>query len=123
MVADTDQQTYIPSEATEVQNAQPKKVLLWDRKAESGFPGKRHQQTLWNSYLLYPETKVLKQLVRDRIDPSRDLGHSDKHGKKKEAEKPEEKGEDKAKVTESSGTSEPADVKRNSGGTVCEDCK
>jgi hypothetical protein len=30
------------------------------------------------------ETKVLKQLVRDHIDPNRDLGHSDKHGKKKE---------------------------------------
>ena len=28
------------------------------------------------------ETKVLKQLVRDHIDPKRDLGHSDKHGKK-----------------------------------------
>ena len=32
-----------------------------------------------------PETKVLKQRVRDHIDPSRDLGHSDKGGKKKKA--------------------------------------
>ncbi|KAF1958933.1 hypothetical protein CC80DRAFT_379618, partial [Byssothecium circinans] len=38
-----------------------RKVLLWDRKAEGGFP----------------ETKVLKQRVRDLIDPKRDLGHSD----------------------------------------------
>lgn len=26
----------------------------------------------------FPESKELKQLVRDRIDPERDLGHSDK---------------------------------------------
>jgi len=35
--------------------------LLWDRKAEGGFP----------------ETKVLKQRVRDHLDPGRNLGHSD----------------------------------------------
>ncbi|KAH6720101.1 selT/selW/selH seleno protein domain-containing protein [Leptodontidium sp. MPI-SDFR-AT-0119] len=38
--------------------------LLWDRKAEGGFP----------------ETKELKRRVRDIIDPKRDLGHVD--GKK-----------------------------------------
>jgi len=26
----------------------------------------------------FPEAKEIKQLVRDKIDPSRDLGHSDK---------------------------------------------
>jgi len=26
----------------------------------------------------FPESKELKQLVRDRIDPERDLGHSDR---------------------------------------------
>jgi selenoprotein W-related protein len=36
--------------------------LIWDRKERQGFP----------------EAKVLKQLVRDRIDPERDLGHSDR---------------------------------------------
>ncbi len=35
--------------------------VIWDRKAREGFP----------------EAKVLKQLLRDRIDPQRDLGHSD----------------------------------------------
>lgn len=35
---------------------------IWDRKAMEGFP----------------EAKVLKQLVRDRIDPDRVLGHSDR---------------------------------------------
>lgn len=64
------------------------------------------------------ETKVLKQLVRDHIDPSRDLGHSDKHGKKKE-EQPEVKSQGAA----SGGiTSEPTEVKRNADGIVCEDC-
>ncbi len=37
--------------------------LLFSRKAESRFP----------------ESKELKQLVRDHIDPNRDLGHSDRH--------------------------------------------
>lgn len=27
----------------------------------------------------FPEAKEIKQLVRDRIDPDRDLGHSDKY--------------------------------------------
>lgn len=35
---------------------------IWDRKAEGGFP----------------EIKTLKKLVRDIIDPSRDLGHVDR---------------------------------------------
>jgi selenoprotein W-related protein len=36
--------------------------IIWDRKEKQGFP----------------DAKVLKQLVRDRIDPARDLGHSDR---------------------------------------------
>lgn len=34
---------------------------IWERKQDGGFP----------------EAKVLKQRVRDVIDPERDLGHSD----------------------------------------------
>ncbi|KAH7328534.1 Rdx family-domain-containing protein [Stachybotrys elegans] len=41
-------------------------IVLWDRKAEGGFP----------------ETKELKRLVRDVIEPGRDLGHVDRHHKK-----------------------------------------
>ena len=37
-------------------------VQIWERKADGGFP----------------EAKVLKQRVRDRIDPQRDLGHNDR---------------------------------------------
>lgn len=35
--------------------------MIWERKLDGGFP----------------EAKVLKQRVRDLIDPERDLGHSD----------------------------------------------
>ncbi|NDW05860.1 SelT/SelW/SelH family protein [Jiella pacifica] len=37
-------------------------AMIWDRKADGGFP----------------EAKLLKQRVRDRLDPGRDLGHSDR---------------------------------------------
>jgi selenoprotein W-related protein len=37
---------------------------LWDRKHDGGFP----------------EPKLLKQRLRDRVAPGRDLGHSDKPG-------------------------------------------
>ncbi|WP_427025170.1 SelT/SelW/SelH family protein [Aureimonas ureilytica] len=37
-------------------------TLVWERKAEGGFP----------------EAKVLKQRVRDIMDPERSLGHSDR---------------------------------------------
>lgn len=35
---------------------------IWERKRDGGFP----------------DVKMLKQLVRDRIDPQRDLGHIDR---------------------------------------------
>ncbi|KAK7695671.1 hypothetical protein QCA50_000307 [Cerrena zonata] len=38
-------------------------ILVWDRKVEGGFP----------------ELKVLKQRIRDKIQPEKSLGHSDKH--------------------------------------------
>ncbi len=41
--------------------------LVWDRVADGGFP----------------EVKVLKQRVRDVIDPERDLGHNDRGAKQK----------------------------------------
>lgn len=37
-------------------------VQIWERKLDGGFP----------------EAKVLKQRVRDRIDPQRSLGHNDR---------------------------------------------
>ena len=40
-------------------------ALLWERKRDGGFP----------------DVKTLKQMVRDHIDPDRDLGHIDGHKK------------------------------------------
>jgi len=37
-------------------------ATIWDRKADGGFP----------------DAKTLKQRVRDRLDPGRDLGHIDR---------------------------------------------
>lgn len=61
--------TYKPAgegEGTSSEEAQAREVLLWDRKAEGGFP----------------ETKILKQRVRNCIEPGKDLGHSDKPANK-----------------------------------------
>jgi selenoprotein W-related protein len=45
-------------------------IVLWDRAAQGRFP----------------ETKELKQLVRDQLNPSKDLGHSDVTRVKEEEE-------------------------------------
>jgi len=42
-------------------------ALIWERKRDGGFP----------------DSRVLKQLVRDHIDPGRDLGHVDRTGSEK----------------------------------------
>jgi hypothetical protein len=84
---------------------------------------------------LIVETKVLKQLVRDVIQPERDLGHSDKKGHKaKEAEKTNGSDDDKAPQTTESvqdikqatteTTSEnAASQSREVAEQACEDCQ
>lgn len=37
-------------------------TLIWERRQDGGFP----------------DAKTLKQRVRDRLDPGRDLGHADR---------------------------------------------
>jgi len=81
--------THLPTGAAEAQG-----VLLWDRKTEGGFP----------------ETKVLKQLVRNQIDPNRNLGHSDKGGHSAKQETAKEDAALKA--------DENAEKKED-----CQDCK
>lgn len=133
-------QTHIPPSATTTNSSDPQaqvqKLLLWDRKTEGGFP----------------ETKVLKQRVRDQIDPKRDLGHSDVGGKKKGAVpqqsdegvgiegkvdgkvegvrvngRVEKAAESMVADMEAEGVPEEkggeGDVKRNADGSVCEDCR
>lgn len=51
--------TYRPESAAGA--AEVQQILLWDRKAENGFP----------------ETKILKQRLRNHIEPEKKLGHSD----------------------------------------------
>ncbi|EFR02956.1 selenoprotein W family protein [Nannizzia gypsea CBS 118893] len=78
--------------------------VLWDRKVNGGFP----------------ETKQLKALVRDVIEPSRDLGHIDRalakergddgQGQEQEQEQGEER--EKGQTGESQG-----------GQGSCEECK
>ncbi|KEF59719.1 uncharacterized protein A1O9_04565 [Exophiala aquamarina CBS 119918] len=49
-------------------------TLLWDRKAEGGFP----------------ETKELKNRVRNVIEPGRDLGHIDRSLKRRQQQQEEQ---------------------------------
>lgn len=71
-----------------------KREVLWDRKERGGFP----------------ETKVLKRAVRDCIEPGRDLGHVDRHGKGSKAV--------------GGGGKEEEDKKKEEGGReVCVDCQ
>ncbi|PLB36197.1 SelT/SelW/SelH family protein [Aspergillus candidus] len=55
---------YYPVEdpQSEGQPGEVQETLLWDRKRDGGFP----------------EVKTLKSLVRNVIDPQRDLGHTDR---------------------------------------------
>ena len=101
--------TYKPQESEAAASdgngdVQVQEVLIWDRKAEGGFP----------------ETKILKQRVRNHIEPSKDLGHSDKPANKvKGNEGGEERGEkadNAAGVVATEGTdAAPA--------AECADCK
>ena len=50
-----------PSKVTGTFNIKVDDELVWERKRDGGFP----------------EAKILKQRVRDIIDPERSLGHSD----------------------------------------------
>ncbi|PNS15330.1 hypothetical protein CAC42_2665 [Sphaceloma murrayae] len=72
-------------------------VLLWDRKTEGGFP----------------ETKVLKQILRNHIEPGRDLGHSDKPSNKH------------SKTDEAAKNVQPAApvTQNESNAKECEDCQ
>jgi len=77
------------------ESTETEEVLLWDRKAEGGFP----------------ETKILKQRLRNYIEPGRDLGHSDKPSTVKKDAEPKDES-----VTKSEGDATNADKQE------CEDC-
>ncbi|KAF2486540.1 Rdx family-domain-containing protein [Neohortaea acidophila] len=54
-------------------------VAIWDRKTDGGFP----------------ETKVLKQKIRDFIQPEKNLGHSDTASRKAASDAAQKKTEAK----------------------------
>jgi selT/selW/selH-like putative selenoprotein len=95
--------TYKPVGEAEGSDVKTQEVLLWDRKAEGGFP----------------ETKILKQRVRNHIEPGKDLGHSDKPANKvKSNEEIVKEGEG------STGTAkEEVAVKTEESTVECADCK
>lgn len=82
------------------------------------------------------ETKVLKQLVRDIIQPERDLGHSDRKGHKIEPNEKENASNEISSVkttesnsvttreeTEASASITTASQPREVAETPCEDCQ
>lgn len=91
--------THVPPGSEETTEAQ--EVLLWDRKAEGGFP----------------ETKILKQRLRNHIEPGRDLGHSDKPSNKSQ---PAQDAQPAAKATEAVQSTAATTVQDSK---ECEDCK
>ena len=111
-------------------------TLLWDRKRDGGFPGM--------PYLLsdraegfggaddITEVKQLKALVRNIVDPTRNLGHVDRALNKEKKDSPAEaaKPEDGAKQqqeqtdnTATSSVSHTAEVNPPRVQAVCEDCQ
>ncbi|KKZ60190.1 selenoprotein W-like protein [[Emmonsia] crescens] len=80
-------------------------TVLWDRKTEGGFP----------------ETKQLKSLVRNIVDPSRDLGHVDRALAKKQG-----KGEEDVAVADQGEKADMTQTQAQIGSTttanVCKDC-
>ena len=52
---------YLADTTQREMDVRPSEVLIWDRKRDGGFP----------------EAKILKQLIRNYIDPEKSLGHSD----------------------------------------------
>ncbi|KXT13013.1 hypothetical protein AC579_3344 [Pseudocercospora musae] len=89
--------TYIPVSSESEVESEVKEVLIWDRKAEAGFP----------------ETKILKQKIRNFIAPEKNLGHSDTPlGKKKSDGIPNQ-----ASVTIPDGTKDEGAAQE------CQDCK
>lgn len=95
--------------ATADEDVQVQEVLIWDRKAEGGFP----------------ETKILKQRVRNHIEPGKDLGHSDKPANKvKGNEGGAEGGEGKSKSTVAAAAGEvAAEEQKATPPADCADCK
>ena len=102
----TVQLSYVPQHAPEENNSALSEVLIWDRKSEGGFP----------------EAKILKQLIRNHIDPEKNLGHSDTPSSKNKAPSTQNsKGPDAASNVQQRQPDQEVAVSNNE--APCEDCK
>lgn len=92
--------THAPSDSDNSRiDSAAKEILIWDRKAENGFP----------------ETKILKQRLRNLIEPEKNLGHSDTPSSKTKA----------ASVAKSDGDNhaQPPPVASSTAEEAAGDCK
>jgi predicted Rdx family selenoprotein len=136
---------------TIVPNTSTEETLLWDRKRDGGFPGTLCLHTLCFLFLGdvadadgIVEVKQLKALVRNIVDPTRNLGHVDRALNKankdkedvsttesKEATKPESSAEQQqvVVVVDATTTAAAAQTSEKEGNPpvksqeVCEDCQ
>ena len=101
----TVQLHYVADNTQQETDARPSEVLIWDRKRDGGFP----------------EAKILKQLIRNHIEPEKSLGHSDTPSSKpKQPSKSQENGTDlKERPAEELAGGNPNSVKQE---TTCQDC-
>ncbi|KAL2357147.1 Rdx family-domain-containing protein [Cryomyces antarcticus] len=104
--------TYHPlGSSTRNEDVETQRVLVWDRKAEGGFP----------------ETKILKQRIRNFIEPGRDLGHSDKpstkSAEKSEGDQDVQKDTPGAEAAKERTGKKDAGIKRDPDRSLCEDCR
>lgn len=97
--------TYQAAAAAEASaELQTTQILIWDRKTQGGFP----------------ETKILKQLIRNHIDPDKNLGHSDTAAKSSKPGVEKDTGDPLLKQTETTTTTSAQG--QNKGSVECTDC-
>lgn len=96
--------TYNPLSA-DASYTQAQQVLIWDRKKDGGFP----------------EAKILKQRLRNHIEPEKNLGHSDTPSSKAKASTSLE-GDVVIKDSNSAEPAANATTASEKPSNVCEDC-
>ncbi|PYH36712.1 SelT/SelW/SelH family protein [Aspergillus neoniger CBS 115656] len=82
-------------------------IILWDRKTNGGFP----------------EVKVLKSLVRNVVDPSRDLGHTDRALRAANVPVQSQEGGEMKVVGKSEEQGSTAATATTKEGDTCEECQ
>ena len=102
----TVQLSYLASSAHDQVVAVPSEALIWDRKRDGGFP----------------EGKILKQLIRNHIDPEKNLGHSDTPSSKEKKAAAQDES-DRKPAASSQQELPPQESVSEKPEIPCEDCK